>query len=409
MTNTPTVQTFDKRTGLAFIVAFGIVSLFADMAYEGMRGISGPFLATLGASGAAVGIIAGTGELFGYLLRLGSGRIAERTGLYWPLALAGYIIQMAAVPALALAGNWWSAALFIVLERTGKAVRNPAANTMMSRAGEQIGQGWAFGLHEAMDQTGALAGPLIASLVLAHHGHYTAAFEWLGIPAALTVLSVVIVSLRYPYAGRIAPPKSSDAAHGGLPRAFWLYAASAALTAFGFVDYPLIAYHFTKAHVMSAALVPILYALAMGASGAGSLVFGRWFDARGLFVLVPGLAITAIAAPLAFLGGFDIAIIGALAWGLALGVHDAIMNAAVATMVPAHTRACAYGFFTAIYGTAWFLGSALLGLLYDRSLVLVAAVSVVAQILALIPLFAAMRAMQKGSSRATLSLRGRGV
>lgn len=386
---------FDKHTGLAFIVAFGIVSLFADMAYEGMRGISGPFLATLGASGTAVGVIAGTGELFGYLLRLGSGRLAEKTQLYWPIALAGYVIQMAAVPALALAGNWWMAAIIIVLERTGKAVRNPAANTMMSRAGEHIGQGWAFGLHEAMDQTGALAGPLIAALVLAHHGHYTAAFEWLGIPAALTVLSVVIVSLRYPYAGRIAPAKAAQTGEAALSRAFWLYAGSAALTAFGFVDYPLIAYHFTKAHVMSAALVPILYAVAMGASGAGSLVFGRWFDARGLVVLVPGLLVTALAAPLAFLGGFDVAILGALAWGLALGIHDAIMNAAVATMVPAHARARAYGFFTAIYGTAWFAGSGLLGLLYDHSLVVLAIISVTAQLLALIPLFAAMRSMRR--------------
>lgn len=395
-TLTAAPREFDKRTGLAFIVAFGIVSLFADMAYEGMRAVSGPFLATLGASGAVVGTIAGVGELFGYLLRLGSGKLAERTRLYWPIALAGYVIQMAAVPALALAGNWFSAAIFIVLERTGKAVRNPAANTMMSRAGEHIGQGWAFGLHEALDQTGALAGPLIASLVLAHHGRYAAAFEWLGIPAALTVLSVAIVCIRFPHAGHIPLPKAAPSGQAALTRAFWLYAASAALTAFGFVDYPLIAYHFTKAHVMSAALVPVLYAVAMGASGAGSLVFGRWYDARGLVVLVPGLIITAIAAPLAFLGSFDVALLGALFWGLAMGIHDAIMNAAVATMVPAHARARAYGFFTAIYGIAWFAGSGLLGLLYDRSLLLVSSLSVAAQILALVPLFAAMRACRSG-------------
>src|ERR1700685_924181 len=123
--------TFDKRSGLAFIVAFGIVSLFADMAYEGMRSVSGPFLGTLGATGTIVGTIAGVGELFGYLLRLGSGRLAERTHLYWPIALAGYTIQMAAVPALALAGTWWAAALFIILERSGKALRNPAATTLV--------------------------------------------------------------------------------------------------------------------------------------------------------------------------------------------------------------------------------------------------------------------------------------
>src|SRR5208283_1626717 len=144
---------FHAKSALAFIVAFGVVSLFADMAYEGMRGISGPFLGALGASGTIVGIVAGTGELFGYLLRLGSGRLAERTHLYWPITLSGYAVQMAAIPALALAGNWWAAAIFIILERTGKALRSPATNTMKSRAGEHIGQGWAFGLHEAMDQT----------------------------------------------------------------------------------------------------------------------------------------------------------------------------------------------------------------------------------------------------------------
>src|SRR5690349_17311475 len=203
-------QQFDKKTGLAFIVAFGFVSLFADMAYEGMRSSTGPFLAQLGASAAAVGIIAGAGELFGYLLRLLSARIVERTRAYWLVTLAGYAIQMSAVPLLALSGNWWMAAALIILERTGKAVRTPAASTMKSKAGEVIGQGWAFGLHEAMDQTGALAGPLIAAFVLAHHGSYREAFLWLGIPAALTVLTVIGVSARFRYAGNIAvAPKNT--------------------------------------------------------------------------------------------------------------------------------------------------------------------------------------------------------
>src|SRR5947208_7343087 len=214
-----TLRGFDKRSALAFIVAFGIVSLFADAAYEGMRGITGPYLALLGASGTAVGIIAGSGELFGYVLRLASGRIASRTGAYWGIALAGYVVQMAAVPAMALAGAWWAAALLIILERTGKAIRNPAANFMMSRAGEQIGQGWAFGLHEALDQTGALAGPLITALVLAHHGQYAHAFLWLGIPAALTLISVFALRVRFPYAGEIAKPKGDAGSDGRLSRA----------------------------------------------------------------------------------------------------------------------------------------------------------------------------------------------
>jgi len=392
---TADTRTFDAKSGLAFIIAFGVVSLFADMAYEGMRGISGPFLASLGANATIVGIVAGTGELVGYVLRLGSGRLAERTRAYWPISLLGYAIQMAAVPLMALAGAWWMAALFIVMERAGKAVRNPAANTMMSRAGEHIGQGWAFGLHEAMDQTGALGGPLIAALVLARHGSYAQAFAWLGIPAALTLVSVVTVSIRFRYAGHVAPSRESAGSSPGLPRIFWLYAASAALTAFGFADYPLIAYHFAQAHVMSPTFVPILYAVAMAASGAGSLLFGRWFDARGLIVLVPGLLLTAFSAPLLFLGGFGVAVAGAAVWGLALGIHDAIMNAAVATMVPEHARARAFGYFTAIYGVAWFLGSAAMGIVYDRSIAMVVVISVVAQFAALAPLVGTLRLSRK--------------
>ena len=309
---------FDPKSALAFVIAFGFVSLFADAAYEGMRGISGPFLATLGASGGAVGIIAGGGELIGYLLRLFSGRLAEKTGAYWAIALTGYVLQMAAVPALALAGSWQAAALFIVLERSGKAVRNPAANLMLSRAGAHIGQGWAFGLHEAMDQTGACAGPLIAALVLAHHGDYRDAFLWLGVPAALTVLTVIAVRLRFGYAGHIAQTQAGNhAAH--LSRAFWLYAISAALVGFGFADYPLIAFHFARQAVVSPAMIPVFYALAMLASGAGSLLFGRWFDRRGLGVLLPGFVIGALVAPLAFFGGFGMALTGVLLWGVRPG------------------------------------------------------------------------------------------
>lgn len=386
--------TFDRRSGLAFIVAFGIVSLFADMAYEGMRGISGPFLGTLGATGAIVGAVAGVGELFGYLLRLGSGRLAERTHLYWPIALAGYIIQMAAVPMLALAGTWWAAAGFIILERSGKALRNPAANTMMSRAGEHIGQGWAFGLHEALDQTGALTGPLIASLVLVLHHDYRSAFLWLGVPAVLTLLTIIGVRTRFPYAGNVSRAATHEDMAQSLPRAFWLYAASAALVGFGFADYSLIAFHFAQKHIVAQPVVPIFYAAAMGISGAGSLVFGRWFDARGLRVLIPGILIGVIIAPLVFLGDAKLVFLGVLAWGLSLGIHDAIMNAGVAKIVTEHVRARAFGVFSAIYGVAWFLGSTIEGVLYDTSLLSLVILASGAEIAALVPLTLALRALR---------------
>jgi MFS family permease len=388
-----TKAAFDRRSALAFIVALGFVSLFADMAYEGMRAISGPFLGLLGASAGVVGLVAGTGELAGYLLRLVSGNLAQRTAAYWPITIAGYALQMVAVPLLAFSVNWQVAALLIVLERSGKALRNPAGNTMMSHAGEEIGQGWAFGLHEALDQSGALAGPLIAALVLAHHGAYRDAFLWLGIPAALTIGSVLLVAFRFPQAARISEPSHETGTR--LSRAFWLYTAASALTAFGFADYPLIAFHFGKAHTVSAPLIPVFYAAAMGASGASSLVFGRWFDAKGLQVTFAGILAGAFVAPLVFLDGFGIALLGTVLWGVGLGMQASVMSAAVAKMVPAHGRARAFGIFTAIFGVAWFLGSTALGGLYEISRFWLVAVSVIPQLFALVPLSIAVRSLER--------------
>jgi MFS family permease len=384
------MEQFDRRSALAFILAFGVVSLFGDMAYEGMRGINGQFLGTLGASGTAVGIIAGGGELAGYLIRLVSGRFVQRSGAYWLFSIGGYALTMAAVPAMAFVFNWQSAALFVVLERTGKAIRGPANSTMMSRAGEKIGQGWAFGVQEALDQGGAVVGPLITALVLAHHGDYRSAYAWLALPAVMTILTVITLSWRYSFAGRI-PQRSTGTATDGLSRAFWFYTASAALLGFGFADFSLMAFHFSRAHTIGSAAVPVLYAGAMGASGAGALFFGWLFDKRGMGVLVPVIFMGAVSAPLVFLGFAPEAIAGTLLWGLAIGTQNTLTSAAVAKLVPERLRAQAFGTFSAIYGTSWFVGSAVLGLLYDRSLLALSLVAVGAQFLALIPFALAMR------------------
>ncbi len=385
-------KTFDAKSSLAFVVSFGIVSLFADAAYEGMRGIAGPFLATLGASGFAVGLIAGFGELFGYTLRLLSGRLADSTRAYWPITLVGYVVQMLAVPALALAGNWQAAAALIVLERVGKAIRNPPRDVMLSRAGEHIGQGWAFGLHEILDQIGAMSGPLIAALVLAIHHDYRAAFAWLAIPAAATLILVFALRFRYDAAGEITSSPQDEPDAKGFSRAFWFYAGASALVAFGFADFTLISFHFGRAGTVHGDMIAIFYAAAMASAGIASLIFGRWFDRAGLKVIFPGIAIGLVVAPLAFFGGSWAALAASLAWGASLGVHEAVMSAAVAKLVPLSTRARAYGIFTAIFGIAWFAGSALLGALYDVSLPALVAVATLAQLLAFIPLTLAVRA-----------------
>jgi predicted MFS family arabinose efflux permease len=383
-------QPFDARSGLVFVIAFGIVSLFADMTYEGMRAISGPFLASLGAIGFAVGLIGGTSGLAGYALRLFSGRAADSTRLYWPITLTGYFLQMAAVPALAVAGNWQVAALLIVLERAGKAIRNPPRDVMLSRAGEHIGQGWAFGLHEALDQTGAVLGPLAAALVLTLRHDYREAFAWLAVPAAITLVLVVGVRISYSAAGHIAAEQTAE--RGNISPAFKSYAVAIALVAFGFADYSLIAFHFARAGTVPPSWIPLLYALAMGTAGAASLGFGRWYDRRGLWVLLPATLLGVLVAPLVFLGGFWMALAGTALWGNALGVQESVMSAAIADMVPLGGRARAYGLFTAIFGIAWFAGSAVMGFLYDKSLPALAILSVTVTLAALIPLTLAIRA-----------------
>jgi MFS family permease len=388
------MQAFDRRGATAFIVAFGIASLFADMAYEGMRGLNGPFLAALGASGTAVGFIAGGGELAGYVIRLFSGRVAQKTGAYWPIAIGGYALSMLAAPLMTFAFNWQTAAVFVVLERTGKAIRSPATNTMQAKAGDHIGQGWAFGLEEALDQTGAVIGPLIAAVILARHGGFHTAYAWLAVPALLTMLTVFTIAVRYRFAGHVVVD-ATHAPDAALPRAFWLYALSAGLLGFGFADFSLMALHFSRAGIVAPATIPVLYAAAMGASAAGALVFGLWFDRRGMVVLIPAVLLGAMTTPLAFIGGPAEALVGTILWGLATGTQNALMSAGVAKLVPERQRARAYGLFSAIFGVSWFVGSALLGVLYDHSLHALVLVAMLAQLAAVPPLILAANAQRR--------------
>ena len=274
-----------KQSSLKFVVLIGVVSLFADMTYEGARSITGPYLALLGASGTVVGIVAGFGELVGYGLRLVSGYLSDRTKSYWPITLFGYVINMLSVPLLALTGLWQSAAALIILERTGKAIRNPPRDAMLSHATKEIGHGWGFGLHEALDQTGAMIGPLIVSWILYLNGSYREGFAVLLVPALLALAVLLATRLIYPHPQDLEEI-SSDLEAKGLSRQYWLYLGASGLIAAGYVDFPLIAYHFEKTQLAPAASwIPIFYALAMGADALAALLLGRPIRPRGPFLI----------------------------------------------------------------------------------------------------------------------------
>ena len=390
------VPTSGRKAALKFVLLIGVVSFFADFTYEGARSVTGPFLAVLGANGTIVGIVAGLGELLGYGLRLVSGRLSEKTQKFWPITLFGYLIQMAAVPLLALAGNWQVAALFIIVERIGKAIRNPPRDVMLSHAAKEMGYGWGFGVHEALDQFGALFGPLVVAAVLAHQGNYRTAFAALIIPAVITYSMLIVARLMYPRPEDLEA-EVPDVHTKGLPRIFWIYLSGAALVAAGFADFQLIAYHFEKADAVKEIWIPIMYSIAMAVSGTGSLLFGHMFDRVGIGVLIPLTLISAVFAPLVFLGGFWPVIVGSALWGLGMGVHESIVPAAVATMVPPQRRPSAYGLFTAGYGVAWFIGSAIMGVLYDFSITAVVIFCVVLQ-LAAVPIFLKVRNMARPHS-----------
>ena len=375
---------------LKFVLLVGIMSFFADFTYEGSRSIVGQYLGLLGAGALAIGIVTGFGELLGYGLRLVSGRMADQTQRYWLITIGGYVLQMSVVPLLALAGSWQVAALLVVLERVGKATRNPPRDAMLSHAAKDMGYGWAFGVHEALDQFGAMFGPLAVALVLAiSHGDYKIAFASLAVPGAIMLALLAVARVLYPRPQDLEAGPAHVTAEG-LPRVFWVYLAGAALVAAGFADFPLIAYRFQTAGTVSTTTVPVFYAVAMAVSGLGSLVFGRMFDRTGIGILIPLTIVGALFAPLVFLGGFWAALVGVSLWGIGMGVHESIIPAAVAPMVSPDRRASAYGLFTGAYGIAWFLGSVVIGALFNVSLGAVVAFSVLAE-LAAIPVFLRVR------------------
>ncbi len=374
-----------KAAAWKFIILVGVVSLFSDLTYEGARSITGPFLGSLQASAAVIGIVAGLGEFIGYALRLASGYLTDRLGKYWAITFAGYALNLFAVPLLALAGSWELAACLILMERMGKAIRTPARDAMLSHATTEVGRGWGFGFHEAMDQTGAMLGPLIVAAVLYYNGGYRAGFAYLLIPAILAVLVITIAARLYPHPQHleVSAPKLETT---GLTRPYWLYVAAVGLIGAGYADFPLIAYHFGKAAVAPPNWIPIFYAVAMGVDAVAALILGRLFDRLGLPVIMAVSLLSALFAPLVFLGGFDLALLGMVLWGVGMGAQESIIKAALADMVPRNRRATGYGLFNTGFGLCWFLGSALMGLLYDISRPALIAFSVLIQFLAL-PLF----------------------
>ena len=372
------VSAIDRKTAIRFILCLGVVSMFADMTYEGAHSVIGPLLSDLGSSATQVGLIAGIGEMFAASLRYFSGRLADKTRAYWTIAILGYAINIVVVPALAFAGNWKAAALLIIMERTGKALRGPARDVLLSGATEKVGHGFGYGVHAAFDQAGAVIGPLFVAYAVAKTSHFGPAFLWLGIPAAGAFTAMIVARAINP-ASEAKPPKKVDQK---LPDVFWLYVAAAGLLACGFVDFPLMAFHFQRTGTVGKETIPLLYAAAMGVNGITAVIFGRLFDRFGVLALSAGICVSLLALPFAFLGGHTGAFVAVGCWATGLGAQDASLRGGIAQVVSMNKRGTAFGAFNGVYGVLWFVGSAVMGLLYDHSLMALVVFGIVAQLLA---------------------------
>ncbi|MBA8792546.1 hypothetical protein FHX74_000140 [Friedmanniella endophytica] len=369
------------RAAWRLVVGLGVTSLAADMVYEGARSVYGPLLASLGAGATLVGLVGGVGEAVALVARLFTGARADRSGRYWGWTLAGYLLTALSVPLLAvtpwLGGAGLAAGVaLILLERFGKAVRSPAKTVLLARASQVVGLGRGFGVHKALDQLGAVAGPLLVAGLAALTGGLATGLATLAVPGAVSVAVVLVLRARDRGADRApgsaparpAAPGPVPGTTGGLPRTFWLYAITAALSTAGLVSWAVIGYHLVQSRLVGAAAVPVLYAVAMGAGGLAALAAGPLYDRwHGRILLA--LPVLVIAVPLtAFGSGLPVVVAGVVVWGAATGLQDSTVKALVADQVEPARRGTAYGLFAAVQGGAAVLGGLVAGALSGRSL-----------------------------------------
>ena len=388
---------------MLFIIFFGIVSLFSDMTHEGASSIRGAYFTILGASAGAIGFVSGLGELIGYSMRYVFGRIADKRKNYWFMTIFGYVIDVLAVPALALVGEngWIAAAILLIIQRMGKAIKKPAKDTIMSFAASQEGVGKSFGIQEMLDQIGAFLGPVLLYLVMLFKTTgttfeiYSTCFAVLAIPGAITIIMLLVTRRKFPNPENFEP-EAKEFIPFEMKKSFKYYIVGISLFAFGFIDYSLVIMHISRnftsiagglaetSSIINSGTIPLLYAGAMLVDAIAALIFGYMYDKKGVKVLVLSTIISAPFSAFVFMGkSVPMVLVGVVLWGIGMGAQESILKAAVTTMVPKSSRATGYGIFECSFGIFWFLGSWLLGVLYDVSVPIMVVVSVAAQLLAI--------------------------
>jgi len=363
----------------AFVFTMGIVNLFGDVTYEGGAAINGQFLGSLGASAAAISIVAGAGEFLGYALRSVAGWTADKTGKYWPVTIVGFAINLFAVPAMALAGNWQVAGLLILAERTGRAIRKPTVEAMLSYSTGALGTGWVYALNTALDETGATIGPLLMAFAMYRHASYRAGYSLLLVSAGLAFIALIVARLIFPVPSKLDEGERTARAERFTP-AFWIYMVGAACFGAGLMSFEFISFHLASHRTASDYWIPVFLGIATGFGVLANLVLGRLYDRNAIRTIIGAVFVSALFSPFVFLGGSGLALVGMLLWGIGYAVQDTLFKAVVADRLPEGRRNFAFGIFYTGYGVGWLIGSIATGLLYDVSVAAVIAFSMAVQL-----------------------------
>lgn len=388
---------FHLSQPMVFLLLFGIVSLFSDMTYEGAASIQGEYLKLLGASATVIGFVSGLGELLGYSLRYVFGKITDKTKKYWPMTIIGYIIDIIVVPLLAFVGEhgWIYACILLTLGRIGKAIKKPAKDTIMSFAASQEDVGKSFGIQEMLDQIGAFLGPLLLYLVMLFRTNgdtfktYSICFMVLLIPAVITIGLLFFTKYKFPNPNNFEP-EPKEYVPFKMKKSFIFYIIGISIFAFGFIDYSLVAMHIGNIYIdggntfINEQNLPLIYSAAMIVDAIAAIIFGKLYDKFGVISLV----ITTIFSGLFSLFIFEfnsipMLFIGIVMWGIGMGAQESILKAAVTNMVPKNSRATGYGIFEMSFGIFWFLGSWLMGYLYDISITAMVITSSITELIAI--------------------------
>jgi MFS family permease len=343
----------------------GMVSLFADMAYEGGGSVTGSYMELLGASALLTGLLS-VPDFLSYFSRLVGGWVASRSAssiVYWGLVFIGYVANFS-MPLLALAGRPELVILLVFVERIGKGLRGPVRDVILSEVTKGMGRGKGFGLHEVMDQTGAIIGPLCVGYALyVSNNNYSYAFSILTIPVILSLICLSIAAALYP---KVEAAGGGSGGKSVLGRVFWIYAISSSLMMFGFMQWrSIISYYFRDVGIIPDYYIALLYTLAMGVDAIVALPMGLAYDRYGLKVISVAPVAALLIPAMILSNNIFTYVLAASLWGIFMGAYETIMRAAVADLVGAESRAYAYGVYSFLSGVSWMIGTVIMAYLLE--------------------------------------------